>query len=483
MAVAATIADSSGIAQYVSTSGETDHCTINISGSNTSFNTSVASGTITNNFGSGTTGSATVTIPTANMSGISVVLSTVSTQELIVEATNLPVSYVGSSGTTVVIVSSNGNPSTGNLTAILGNITVAPTAGNVSQVEFAPPANSSTVAISSTQITGLLPSANVVDLTPSGGTIGTVLFASATGVSWTINSTSTTIQFSFSGAATGTAISVFGLSNTLTIPVGLSGGIAYTIGSNANGLDNISMAFQVISSSTSNTSLTYNNSGSATTGSTTTVTPGSAQNVVSTIARSSHSTVSYKATNTSDNYSGGLSFTTPATETIVIAGGNNFLDNATINGTSGSAINVSSLSSWSDNGSNTITLSNSKTISYSGVTAVTPANSVAPVSSGTAQVGQTLSTTTGTWTWNSANAYTYLWKHGDGSAAGGTATGSTYTPVSADIGFAMVPYVTATNGGGAVTQAGNATGTVTAASSSIAGISAAQMATLFNRRR
>lgn len=79
--------------------------------------------------------------------------------------------------------------------------------------------------------------------------------------------------------------------------------------------------------------------------------------------------------------------------------------------------------------------------------ALPPTNTVAPAVTGTAQVGQTLTTTNGTWT-NTPTSYTYLWKHGDDSAAGGTATNSTYVPVAGDIGFGMKCLVTATNGAG-----------------------------------
>jgi hypothetical protein len=76
-------------------------------------------------------------------------------------------------------------------------------------------------------------------------------------------------------------------------------------------------------------------------------------------------------------------------------------------------------------------------------TGVTPANTVAPVISGTPTVGQTLSSTTGTWTGNPSPTYTYQWKRGASNISG--ATSSTYTLVQADATFAITCVVTATN--------------------------------------
>ena len=76
-------------------------------------------------------------------------------------------------------------------------------------------------------------------------------------------------------------------------------------------------------------------------------------------------------------------------------------------------------------------------------TGVAPANTVAPVISGTPTVGQTLSSTTGTWTGNPSPTYTYQWKRGASNISG--ATSSTYTLVQADATFAITCVVTATN--------------------------------------
>jgi len=85
-----------------------------------------------------------------------------------------------------------------------------------------------------------------------------------------------------------------------------------------------------------------------------------------------------------------------------------------------------------------------------------PASTAAPTISGTAQEGQQLSTTNGTWT-NSPTSYTYAWSRCD--ASGGScapipsATAATYTAVTADVGHTLRVTVTAKNTDGS----GNAT--------------------------
>jgi len=89
-----------------------------------------------------------------------------------------------------------------------------------------------------------------------------------------------------------------------------------------------------------------------------------------------------------------------------------------------------------------------------------PANTVAPVASGTTVVGQTLSVTDGTWT-NTPSGYTYQWYRG-GSPIGG-ATSSTYVLVTADIGSLISCIVVATNASGSNVASSNSLGPVTAA--------------------
>lgn len=79
-----------------------------------------------------------------------------------------------------------------------------------------------------------------------------------------------------------------------------------------------------------------------------------------------------------------------------------------------------------------------------------PVNSVAPVISGNVQVGQTLTTTDGTWS-NTPTSYAYQWKR-DGVSIG-SATANTHILVELDAGAAITCEVTASNAGGAGTPA------------------------------
>jgi hypothetical protein len=95
---------------------------------------------------------------------------------------------------------------------------------------------------------------------------------------------------------------------------------------------------------------------------------------------------------------------------------------------------------------------------------VVPANTVAPVASGTATVGQTLSATTGTWTGTPTPTYTYQWQRdtaGNLSFSNiGSATASTYVLVDADDGNKVRCVVTGTNTAGSATGNSNALGLV-----------------------
>jgi hypothetical protein len=86
-----------------------------------------------------------------------------------------------------------------------------------------------------------------------------------------------------------------------------------------------------------------------------------------------------------------------------------------------------------------------------------------PVISGTAQVGQVLSSTTGTW--KGATSVTYNWSGNNTGIAGATA--ATYTPVASDVGHALRVTVTATGSPGLKSSATSApTVPIVAASSS-----------------
>ena len=95
-----------------------------------------------------------------------------------------------------------------------------------------------------------------------------------------------------------------------------------------------------------------------------------------------------------------------------------------------------------------------------------PTNTGAPAVSGTAEEGQTLASSTGTWT-GSPTSYAYQWEAcdalGEGCLAVSGATSSRYKLGSGNVGGAMRVVVTASNGGGSTPAASEATGTVVAA--------------------
>ena len=95
----------------------------------------------------------------------------------------------------------------------------------------------------------------------------------------------------------------------------------------------------------------------------------------------------------------------------------------------------------------------SKTRNAGGGGGIPPSNTVAPVISGTAVVGQTLSSTTGTWIGTPIPTYTYQWYRGISQISG--ATSSTYTLVQADATFAITCEVTATNIAGIASATSN----------------------------
>ena len=120
----------------------------------------------------------------------------------------------------------------------------------------------------------------------------------------------------------------------------------------------------------------------------------------------------------------------------------------------GCVVTASNSGGSASTGSNTIS-----------VAAVLPANTAAPVASGTGAVGATLTTTNGTWT-NSPTSYSYQWLRG-GVAIGG-ATSSSYVVQAADVGLAITCSVTAFNAYGNATAASNAINVVAAPTNSVA---------------
>lgn len=92
-------------------------------------------------------------------------------------------------------------------------------------------------------------------------------------------------------------------------------------------------------------------------------------------------------------------------------------------------------------------------LSLLGAAVPPPVNTVAPSISGTLNIGQTLTASTGTW--SGSPTYTYQWKRGGVDIGGATA--STYATVLADLGATITVTVTATNAGGqaSATSAGS----------------------------
>lgn len=89
-----------------------------------------------------------------------------------------------------------------------------------------------------------------------------------------------------------------------------------------------------------------------------------------------------------------------------------------------------------------------------------PTNSVAPTITGTPKVGTALTALKGTWSGNPTPTYAYQWKAGGVNIAG--ATGTTYTPVSGDVGKTITVTVTATNSQGNASATSAATAAVAA---------------------
>jgi GDSL-like Lipase/Acylhydrolase family len=87
---------------------------------------------------------------------------------------------------------------------------------------------------------------------------------------------------------------------------------------------------------------------------------------------------------------------------------------------------------------------------FAGKNTSKPINSALPAITGTAQVGQTLTASAGTWT-NSPSSFTYQW-HNEGSPISG-ATSSTYVLQTSDLGALITVHVVASNEAGASTPA------------------------------
>jgi hypothetical protein len=87
-----------------------------------------------------------------------------------------------------------------------------------------------------------------------------------------------------------------------------------------------------------------------------------------------------------------------------------------------------------------------------------PANTVAPAVTGTPTVGQTLTTTNGTWTALSGPTFTRQWFRGNTPIAGATAL--TYVLVTADQGYSLFCRVAATDANGVASADSNFRGPI-----------------------
>ena len=105
--------------------------------------------------------------------------------------------------------------------------------------------------------------------------------------------------------------------------------------------------------------------------------------------------------------------------------------------------------------------------------ATRPANTALPAISGTAQQGQMLSGTTGTWSGTQPISYTYQWRRCDTAGANCSsisgATSPSYSPAPTDVGASLRVQVTASNGEGSVSAQSNQTAVVKASAAGIFG--------------
>jgi hypothetical protein len=121
-----------------------------------------------------------------------------------------------------------------------------------------------------------------------------------------------------------------------------------------------------------------------------------------------------------------------------------------------------------------------KTIGF-GVSELTgiPVNTALPTISGTAQIGQTVSASTGVWT-NSPTSFAYQWSDSATGPISG-ATASAYVPTSANLGHTLTVSVVATSAVGPSTPATSApTSAVTAVGGGILDFSQASNSALIS---
>lgn len=378
-----------------------------------------------------------------------------------IENVNNAVIYNGTATSNQVAACSNGVTASGTIDNIGGDVTFNASAGTTAAVVSNQGGSTNYGPISWTagKVSGFGP--HNFFYAKTSGTFSTIRFIGSNNFSNTITINSPGVgPFRWDGGNSGNTINVVAVDQTATINGGSASDV-FTLGTAAGssaGLDGFT-ATSTINGNGSANSLRVDDTGSATGNKTYTIT-------FHTIACSSFSTVTFL--NTGGSFANGLRFDGSSVGGNTFAVTSNPTDNATIAGNGGNTntLDIHTLSSWtlSDNGdgTGTVTESSTKTITYSGMQYVTPYFMVTPGVTGTPQVGQTLTCDGGTAVGGSGGVQSraYLWKHGDGSAAAGSATASTYVPVAGDVGFTMVCQVTATNAGGSTAATSTATGTV-----------------------
>jgi hypothetical protein len=108
--------------------------------------------------------------------------------------------------------------------------------------------------------------------------------------------------------------------------------------------------------------------------------------------------------------------------------------------------------------------------SSAAIAATPPTNQSAPVISGTAQEGQTLTSSTGTWTGDNPITFTYQWSrcdaNGKNCATISGATTNTYLVTKTDVGNTLQVVVVGTNASGKDSEGSLVTAVVTAAAAS-----------------
>ena len=101
------------------------------------------------------------------------------------------------------------------------------------------------------------------------------------------------------------------------------------------------------------------------------------------------------------------------------------------------------------------------------VSAAKPVNTAWPALSGTARDGQTLTSSSGTWTGTAPITYAYAWRRCDANGGNCTtianASGQSYVLGVADVGSKVYSLVTATNAGGSASQRSALSAVVSAA--------------------